>query len=558
MKDWSLHSAYFVGRPATAWFALLVSCWLVVTKAIAVEPGAPLNGFVGAKDGVSLAVQPDGKVIGLCRLCATSNLVRWSLDGAVDPSFRAPAIGSVFRVQVQRDGKLLVIGEFSLSGRSCTNLVRLNYDGTLDTQFCVTAWDPRNPDRPVATVGAVAEQSDRKILVGGSFTNIAGAQRRNLVRLNSNGTLDSSFNPGFAFSPGAYVSEIAVQRDGSLLVQGDGLKIGTTLLPRMIRVTANGSVDSSFVSPLAPGEAGFPEADGGYVVVGSEPSGLGYRGYVRRILPDGAVDPQLSVYLTVDVPFPNFRQFVSAVALQADGALILGGTFDRVNGGLLRRNLVRIRSDGTVDETFPSSPQIVRALALAPDGSLLVAAYRFTGADGIVYTNLVRLQNADLALQRFGREGGLIRWVRGGALPAIERAWFEYSSRADGPWTLLGEAEFANGSWRLGLTSPPAMSFLRARGYVSNYRWLSEIVAPFVVNPAPVFRLNAISPTVVSNRFQATLDALPQQSVLIEESVDLIEWTPSLTNGVSFRPTAFEMSTSTTHPRAFFRAAYWP
>src|SRR4029453_1512001 len=114
--------------------------------------------------------------------------------------------------------KIIIGGFFSAlmpnGGPSITrnNVARLNPDGTVDSTF-----DP-NPNNLVTSI---AIQTDGKILLGGFFTSLAAnggasVQRGFLARLNSNGTLDTAFNPG----PDKDVNTIALQADGKILLGG--------------------------------------------------------------------------------------------------------------------------------------------------------------------------------------------------------------------------------------------------------------------------------------------------------------------------------------------------
>ena len=67
-------------------------------------------------------------------------------------------------------------------------MARLNSDGTLDAGF-----NP-NVNNQVRTI---AIQPDGKILIGGSFTGVAGSLRNRAARLNSDGSLDGTYTPNF-------------------------------------------------------------------------------------------------------------------------------------------------------------------------------------------------------------------------------------------------------------------------------------------------------------------------------------------------------------------------
>ena len=93
------------------------------------------------------------------------------MDGSLDTSFNPGTNGDVYVVKLQADGKILVAGSFTTLGGGGTgttsrnSLGRLNSDGSLDTGF-----NPGANER----IQTVALQSDGKILVGGDFTTLGG------------------------------------------------------------------------------------------------------------------------------------------------------------------------------------------------------------------------------------------------------------------------------------------------------------------------------------------------------------------------------------------------
>src|ERR1035441_3617001 len=94
-----------------------------------------------------------------------------------------------------------------LGGRACTNIGRLNPDGTPDTTFNASAND---------IVYCLVLQPVGGVLLGGPFTTVCGQARSRIARLNSDGSLDTGFNPGANDIPLAMV----VQPDGRILVGG--------------------------------------------------------------------------------------------------------------------------------------------------------------------------------------------------------------------------------------------------------------------------------------------------------------------------------------------------
>src|SRR4029077_2413605 len=85
---------------------------------------------------------------------------------------------------------------------------RLNSDGSLDSSFTVTG---------DSSAQAWAIQPDGKILIGGFFTTINGVGRASVARLNSDGSLDTTFNPGTGATGGG-VSALAFKTDGKIVI----------------------------------------------------------------------------------------------------------------------------------------------------------------------------------------------------------------------------------------------------------------------------------------------------------------------------------------------------
>jgi uncharacterized delta-60 repeat protein len=151
--------------------------------------------------------------------------------------------GEVHDIVKQSDGKIIIGGSFSLVGSSdFNNLVRLKSDGSIDSSFTIGLGFDN-------VVYAIALQSNGKIIVGGSFLNYDGNLVNRIVRLNSDGTLDNSFNSGQGFNND--VLDIAVQSDDKIIVVGSFTYfngIGVTSAQRFIRLNSNGTYDNTLNS----------------------------------------------------------------------------------------------------------------------------------------------------------------------------------------------------------------------------------------------------------------------------------------------------------------------
>ena len=157
---------------------------------------------------------------------------------------------------MQADGKILV-GGYSTNGSNFDfadfALVRYNANGTPDNSFdtdgIVTTDFGTSNDRGQS----VAVQADGKILVAGTSYNGGSNDGFALVRYNANGTTDTSFDTdGIVTTDIGNSSDsgqsVAVQADGKILVAGDSYNGSTNYDFALVRYNTNGTTDTSFDS----------------------------------------------------------------------------------------------------------------------------------------------------------------------------------------------------------------------------------------------------------------------------------------------------------------------
>jgi uncharacterized delta-60 repeat protein len=252
------------------------------------------------------------------------------------------------------------------------------------------AWDQTYA--PVVSGGAVYAmglQTDGKLVVGGAFTAInSSSSRYHLARLLSDGTLDSTF---FATGSGVYstVWALAVQSDGRIVIGGDFTSVGGTSRYHVARLNSNGTLDGSFIptnainySVLAVAvQANNAVIIGGTFIQGTFPS------YNARLNADGTTDTTFSSY-------PNGA--VYAIAIQTDGKIVIGGNFTNVNGAN-RYHIARLNGDGSLDNTFQNgmmgASSNVRCIQIQSDGKILIGG-DFTAVNNTARNYVARL-NAD-------------------------------------------------------------------------------------------------------------------------------------------------------------------
>jgi uncharacterized delta-60 repeat protein len=219
----------------------------------------------------SVVLQPDGKILvgGFFSMMVATNSVcirRFNADGTLDGSFAPSVTGGdnpseVFSIAVQPDGKVLVAGRFyALNGQSRTNIGRFNSDGTLDTSFNPGA-GKASGQFEFAELYSLALQANGRILVGGHFAELGGVSRTNFGCVMADGSPDLAFDPQVG-SPGA-VTCIAVQADGRTLFGGDFTVVGGQARTNVARLndvlvaSQNLSFDGTTVTWLRGG--GSPE-----------------------------------------------------------------------------------------------------------------------------------------------------------------------------------------------------------------------------------------------------------------------------------------------------------
>lgn len=227
--------------------------------------------------------------------------------------------------------------------------------------------DAFNP-LPEGPPKALAIQPDGKVLIGGSFQNVAGAPRRGVARLDVDGSVDAGFGDP---DVNGDVIAIAVQDDGKLLVGGSFNQVGGATRHELARLNADGTLDTGFADPNLDGEVWSiaVQPDGKVLIAGdfTDVNGVA-RTYLARLSPTGALDTGFA-----DAQLCCLA--ARSVALQADGHVLVGGYFSQA-GGVSHFYLARYSSSGVFDAAFPASPPPgplgSGGITVGPDGSIYV------------------------------------------------------------------------------------------------------------------------------------------------------------------------------------------
>ena len=358
------------------------------------DPGATGRGTHPEDSTVfTIVVQTDGKIViggeltaaggGTGTAFARSQIARINPDGTIDTGFDPGASNDVKGLALQPDGKILVVGDFTKLGGGGTGVTTRNLIGRLNPDGSVDSFDPgaNNP-----AMICVALQADGKILVGGTCSTLGGGgsgiyTRHFIGRLYPDGTLDKNFDPGANTS----VRAVAAQADGKILLGGDfttlgGGGTGIVTRNRIARVNPDGTLDTSF-DPGANGEVNAlaVQADGkilvagNFTTLGGGGTGTTLRNHLGRLNPDGTLDTTFN---------RGTNRVVLALAVQADGKILIGGNFTSLTGATSRSRIARLNPDSTPDTSFnPGANRTVRSLELQLNGKILVGG-DFTALGG--------------------------------------------------------------------------------------------------------------------------------------------------------------------------------
>lgn len=356
----------------------------------------------GTNDAVNVVVpQPDGKIIVAGRFTQANGIgrnriARFNFNGSLDTTFD-PGTGADAEITcavLQPDGGIVVAGRFThFNGILHNRVCRLNSNGSVDPNFGLGAGINNS-------ALALALQSDGRILVGGQFSQVDLTQRFNIARLNTNGSVDLTFDPGNG--PNGDVNAIVIQPNGAIIIGGTFIGYNGSVRGGIARVLANGALDPSFDSSVGTGGNVFALAlqHNGQIVLGGrfvQYTGIN-RTFIARVFSNGALDQTFN-------PVPN--DWVQSLAIEPDDRILVGGFFTTING-VGRSRIARLNTNGSVDLTFDpgfgcmgsltNDATQVRSIALQFFGRVLAGGI-FTSYDNSVRTNIVRLFDSSASFQ---------------------------------------------------------------------------------------------------------------------------------------------------------------
>jgi uncharacterized delta-60 repeat protein len=299
--------------------------------------------------------------------------------GTLDPNFNPDVSGGeavVRSMAMQPDGKIIIGGNFTtVHGAQHTNIARLNADGSVDDTFTAST---------NYYVNSVAVQADGKILLGGQFDKVNDTGRKYLARLKEDGDLDTSFTA----APGSNVNSVAVQADKQIVLGGQFTTVNGTLCNGIARISENGILDEHFTPAIGAGSSvsSVGLLAGRMLVLSGELTINGTKSKGIALLDERG---GLATSNTAN-------GYVNNVAVQADGKIVLGGAFSMINDKQ-RFRIARLNANGTLEDTATFNPGsgangTVTSVAVQTDGKIVLGG-QFSTVNNLPRTRIARLNS---------------------------------------------------------------------------------------------------------------------------------------------------------------------
>ncbi|WP_018617433.1 Ig-like domain-containing protein [Segetibacter koreensis] len=378
--------------------------------------------------GYSIALQNDGKIVVAGQTYGNSfsdfAIARYNNDGSLDNSFSEDGkqttdfnssddIGKA--VSIQNDGKIVIAGyQYKCNDATCSDaqfaLARYNTNGTLDNTFSEDGKQITS-SRGGYYATSLVIQSDGRIVVGG-YTFEGGNADFAFARINTNGSLDNTFNAGGRLTTDVngddFAYSIAIQTDGKIVAAG--MDYGDNF--DVVRFYTDGRLDDTFGRSgklidklrLNQGSTYYTstavQKDGKLVTAGYTWNGSNYDFALARYNLDGTPDNSFSQDGRQTTGFGTSDDYAYAVAIQTDGKIVLAGVAGP-NFAVTRYNI-----DGSLDKGFGTGGKKITdfgtdrsasatSVALQADGKIVVGGY----------TDPSQHQNEDFALARYNTDG---------------------------------------------------------------------------------------------------------------------------------------------------------
>ena len=290
--------------------------------------GNTINGTV-----YSIEIQNDNKII----VGGTFNnrIKRLNANGTIDNTFNCLVQnGHINHIKIQNDSKIIISGSFNIiNGSTIYGIARLNLDGSLDNSF--------NLNLPQGTgIRDFGFQSNGKLIVSGEYLNSGGSVALLFARYNTNNTKDLNFNLGGS-NASSNIADIDISSDDKIMISGWFLSFNNSQALCLARLNSNGTLDTTFDSYNLPENGSWFSIfdvkclnDGKYIINGSFNFYNGQSSNkIAKLNHNGTIDNTFNVGT-------GANDIIWETEIQADGKILIGGdftTFNNINKNRIAR-----------------------------------------------------------------------------------------------------------------------------------------------------------------------------------------------------------------------------
>jgi uncharacterized delta-60 repeat protein len=375
------------------------------------------------EEGLAAAILPNNNVviIGQTMQNDAGDIGVVILNSGQNGTTNVPVLGTTtiengYAVAVQHDGKAIIVGsaDYELA------VLRLNADGTKDTTFGLGGKVAAN-FADFTGGSAVAILPDGRFIVAGTTIAANGTGMFLIARYLTNGVLDTTFGTSgstkidfgnavtniFNYS---LANALAIQPDGKIIVVGNVFVEGVADDLGVVRLNADGSLDSTFgtsgkVITNLGDSAAFANAvalqSDGKILVAEEVDDVVSNSVfgVTRYLTNGLPDPTFGTDGSVTINYGDRNSAAYGIALQSSGKIIVGGDLEDtdingVEGGFM---VARLNTNGSLDTAFGSDNGVktstpvgsvqcsARALLVFSDDSIKLVGSQQLSGHGLNY-----------------------------------------------------------------------------------------------------------------------------------------------------------------------------
>lgn len=374
-------------------------------------------------------LQPDGKIVFIGDINSDFAVARFNIAGTRDSSFSDDGVqvtdfnssyDIAYKAAIQIDGKIVVVGLSSINDNQYVAVTRYNADGSLDSSFSDDGKLLTNLVPYYSGPGAIAIQSDGKIVIAVSTLSLNNLTDFVVARYNRDGSTDSSFSEDgkqttdFQSKYDA-VTSVSIQSDGKIVAAGNSNSNFA-----IARYNADGSPDNTFSEDgkqvtIFPGFQNSSlsslafEANDKIIAAGFAGNEGTSDFALARYNYNGSLDKSFSSdgLQTTDFgyPFDYPNAFAAGIALQPDGKILATGLSALTASSFF---IGRYNTNGSLDKTYDGDGKLIQSLSFDEGNTQYVkAAIQRDGKIVAAGHTLKEIDVRDPILVRYNTNGSL-------------------------------------------------------------------------------------------------------------------------------------------------------